>query len=85
MSTPSELYRNAIDLNRFSNSVAKRVASAYNDLVLDSVDRLRGIDELAAPAKAARLRAILAQLKESLDGWAGTSTCLLYTSDAADE
>ena len=74
MSTPSELYRNAIDLNRFSNSVAKRIAVTYNDLILDAVDQLRGIDELAAPAKAARLRAILAQLKESLDGWAGTST-----------
>ena len=74
MSTPSELYRNAIDLNRFSNGVAKRIAVAYNDLVLDAVDQLRGIDELAAPAKAARLRAILAQLKQSLEGWAGTST-----------
>ena len=74
MSTPSELYRNAIDLNRFSNSVAKRIAVTYNDLILDAVDQLRGIDELAAPAKAARLRAILAQLKRSLDGWAGTST-----------
>ena len=74
MSTPSELYRNAIDLNRFSNSVAKRIAITYNDLILDAVDQLRGIDELAAPAKAARLRAILAQLKQSLDGWAGTST-----------
>jgi SPP1 gp7 family putative phage head morphogenesis protein len=74
MSTPSELYRNAIDLNRFSNGVAKRIAVAYNDLVLDAVDQLRGIDELAAPAKAARLRAILAQMKQSLEGWAGTST-----------
>ena len=74
MSTPSELYRNAIDLNRFSNGVAKRIAVAYNDLVLDAVDQLRGIDELAAPAKAARLRAILAQLKQSLEGWAGAST-----------
>ena len=74
MSTPSELYRNAIDLNRFSNGVAKRIAVTYNDLVLDAVDQLRGIDELAAPAKAARLRAILAQLKQSLEGWASTST-----------
>jgi SPP1 gp7 family putative phage head morphogenesis protein len=74
MSTPSELYRNAIDLNRFSNSVAKRIARTYNDLILDAVNQLRGLDELEAPAKAARLRAILAQLKESLDGWAGTST-----------
>ena len=76
MSTPAELYRNAIDLNRFSNGVAKRIAAAYNDLVLDAVDKLRGIDELAAPAKAARLRAILAQLKESLEGWAEASTAI---------
>ena len=74
MSTPAELYRNAIDLNRFSNGVAKRIAVAYNDLVLDAVDQLRGIDELAAPAKAARLRAILAQLKQSLEGWVESST-----------
>ena len=74
MTTPAELYRNAIDLNRFSNSVAKRIARTYNDLILDAVDQLRGIDELAAPVKAARLRAILAQLKGSLDNWAETST-----------
>ena len=74
MSTPAELYRNAVDLNRFSNSVSKRIAVTYNDFILDAVDKLRGIDELAAPAKAARLRAILAELKSSLDGWAATST-----------
>ena len=74
MTTPAELYRNAIDLNRFSNSVAKRIAITYNDLILDAVNQLRGIDELAAPVKAARLRAILAQLKGSLDSWAETST-----------
>ena len=76
MSTPAELYRNAIDLNRFSNGVAKRIARTYNDLILDAVDQLRGIDELSAPSKAARLRAILTQLKESLNGWAGSSTIL---------
>lgn len=74
MSTPSELYRNAIDLNRFSNSVAKRIAVTYNDLILDIVNQLRGLDEFDSSAKAARLQAILAQLKESLDGWAQTST-----------
>ena len=77
MSTPSELYRNAIDLNRFSNSVAKRIAVTYNDLILDIVDQLRGLDEFDSSAKAARLQAILAQLKQSLDGWAGTSTLLV--------
>ena len=74
MTTPAELYRNAVDLNRFSNGVARRIALTYNYLVLEAVDRLRGIDELSAPAKAARLRAILAQLKGSLENWAGTST-----------
>ena len=70
MSTPEALFRNAIDLNRFSNSVARRVINAYNDIIIDAVNQLRTIDELAAPVKAARLRVILAQLKD----------CLLYTS-----
>ena len=74
MSTPEALYRNAIDLNRYSNSVARRVINAYNDIIIDAVNQLRAIDELAAPVKAARLRAILAQLKDSLDTWAGDST-----------
>jgi SPP1 gp7 family putative phage head morphogenesis protein len=73
MAAPSSLYRNAIDLNRYSNSVAKQIVLAYNDIIVDSVNQLRAIDELAAPAKAARLRAILAQLKDSLDTWSGGS------------
>jgi len=68
------LYRNAIDLNRFSNSVARRIINAYNDIIIDSVNQLRTIDDLAAPVKAARLRGILAQLKDSLATWAGDST-----------
>jgi SPP1 gp7 family putative phage head morphogenesis protein len=74
MSTPEALYRNAIDLNRYSNSVARRVINAYNDIIIDAVNQLRTIDELAAPVKAARLRAILAQLKDSLGTWAGDAT-----------
>jgi hypothetical protein len=66
VSTPASLYRNAIDLNRYSNSVAKRLVVSYNDIIIDAVNQLRTIDDLAAPVKAARLRAILAQLKESL-------------------
>ena len=76
MSEINEVFRNAIDLNRYSNSVSRRLIRAYNDVVLDAVDQLRGIDELASPVKAARLRAILAQLNESLRTW----SCLLYTS-----
>jgi SPP1 gp7 family putative phage head morphogenesis protein len=79
MSTPESLYRNAIDLNRYSNSVARRVINAYNDIIIDSVNQLRVIDDLAAPVKAARLRGILAQLKQSLAGWAGDATELTAT------
>ncbi|NBS70454.1 hypothetical protein EBT31_16305, partial [bacterium] len=73
MATPSALYRNAIDLNRYSNSVAKQIVTAYNDIIVDSVNQLRAIDELAAPVKTARLRSILAQLKESLGTWSNAS------------
>ena len=79
MSTPARLYKNAIDLNRYSNSVARRVINLYNDIIIDAVNQLRTIDELAAPVKAARLRSILAQLKESLDGWAGDATEITAT------
>jgi len=74
VSTPASLYRNAIDLNRYSNSVARRIINSYNDIIIDAVNQLRTIDELAAPVKAARLRAILAQLKDSLGTWAGDAT-----------
>jgi SPP1 gp7 family putative phage head morphogenesis protein len=79
VSTPARLYKNAIDLNRYSNSVARRVINAYNDIIIDAVNQLRVIDDLAAPVKAARLRSILAQLKQSLDGWAGDSTEITAT------
>jgi SPP1 gp7 family putative phage head morphogenesis protein len=79
MSTPAALYRNAIDLNRYSNSVARRVINAYNDIIIDATNQLRVIDDLAAPDKAARLRGILAQLKQSLSGWAGDATELTAT------
>jgi SPP1 gp7 family putative phage head morphogenesis protein len=68
------IFRNAIDLNRYSNSVARRIINIYNDIITDAVNQLQTIDELSAPVKAARLRSILAQLKESLATWAGDST-----------
>ncbi len=77
--TPEALFRNAIDLNRYSNSVARRLINAYNDIIIDAVNQLRAIDELTAPVKAARLRAILAQLKDSLATWAGDSTEITAT------
>jgi len=88
MSTPSVLFRNAIDLNRYSNSVARQIIENYNDIILDSVDQLQrlipnvsddNLQPITAPAKAARLRSILAQLKESLATWANESTQLAAT------
>lgn len=76
MTTPAELYRNAVDLNRFSNSVARRVTRTYNDLIVEAIERLAGTGADPTPTQAARLRAILAQLKGSLDNWAGTATAL---------
>lgn len=70
----STIFRNAIDLNRYSNSVARRIINQYNDIIIDSVNQLQTLDEQTAPVKAARLRAILTQLKESLATWAGDST-----------
>ena len=79
MTVPAALYRNAIDLNRYSNKAAKDIIVVYNDIIVDAVNQLRTIDELAAPVKAARLRAILAQLRDSLNTWSGGSITALST------
>ena len=42
---PSSVYKNAIDLNRYSNSVAKRLVVSYNRIVLDAVRELREMVE----------------------------------------
>lgn len=76
MSTPAELYRNAIDLNRYSNSVAGRIARTYKDAIKESMQRLAALDAEPSATKSARLQAILANLKGSLDGWANASTAL---------
>ena len=79
MSTPEALYRNAIDLNRYSNSVSRRIINAYNSIILDAVNQLRTTAELDETLKAQRLRSILAQLKASLSTWAGDSTEITAT------
>ena len=76
MTTPAELYRNAVDLNRFSNNVARQIARTYNDIIVDAMERLAGVGADPTLTQATRLQAILAQLKGSLDGWAGTATAL---------
>ena len=88
MTVPAALYRNAIDLNRYSNKVAKDIIVVYNDIIIDAANQLQnllpdaggeGRLTISSPAKAARLRAILAQTKDSLDTWAGDATQLTAT------
>lgn len=88
MTIPAALFRNAIDLNRYSNSVAKQIILVYNDIIIDAANQLQnllpdaggeGRLTISSPAKAARLRAILAQLKDSLNTWSGDATQLTAT------
>ena len=67
---PEALYRNALNLNRFSNSVSNELINRYNDIILDISYQLASIDDVTSPGTALRLRTILAQLQESLGSWA---------------
>ena len=69
MSTPEAFYRRPIDLNRFSNSVSKKIITAYNEIILDITTQLATLDEVTSPYTAARLRSLLAQLQDSLGTW----------------
>lgn len=73
MSEPEAFYRQAIDLNRYSNHVALSIMRAYNDIVIDALQKLDDVGSLN-PREAARLNALLAQVRESLDTWAGDSS-----------
>jgi SPP1 gp7 family putative phage head morphogenesis protein len=88
MTVPAALYRNAIDLNRYSNKVAKDIIVVYNDIIIDAANQLQnllpdaggeGRLTISSPVKAARLRAILAQLRDSLNTWSGGSITALST------
>jgi len=74
---PVAFYRNAIDLNRFSNSVSKKIVNSYNNVILKAVEQLEKIEKQPLnkrPAyKTARLRALIKQTKESLNSWADGS------------
>lgn len=76
MSEPEAFYRQAIDLNRYSNHVALNVMRAYNNIVVDAASKLNDIGSLN-PREAARLNTLLLQVKESLATWAGDSSVYL--------
>jgi hypothetical protein len=46
MSEPEAFYRQAIDLNRYSNHVALNVMRAYNDIVIDALQKLDDVGSL---------------------------------------
>ena len=77
MSTPETFYREAIDLNRYSNQVARQIVTNYNNVILDLTNKLATIDEVTAPATVARIRAMLLQMKESLESWSNASSVYL--------
>ena len=85
MSTPEVFFRETIDLNRYSNAVAKKYAVTYNEIILNAVNQLRSINErqaveiakggtrIIAPQTRKRLRAIIKQSKDSLATWSTKS------------
>jgi len=73
---PEALYRNAINLNRYENGVAKRLVNSYNDIIVRITDELKKFeagDLTLTPAALNRQRTLLLQLEESLTSWAELS------------
>tara|TARA_Y100001980_G_C14549786_1_gene331894 strand:- start:549 stop:1769 length:1221 start_codon:yes stop_codon:yes gene_type:complete len=73
MSTIEAFYREAIDLNRYSNKVQFQIASQFNEVILDVLRKIRDV-EGNTRASEARLQAILTQMVESLKGWENESS-----------
>ena len=82
MSTPEAFFRETIDLNRYSNAVAKKYAVTYNEIILNAANQLKKIDlrqqaageaVVIAPQTRKRLRAIIKQSKNSLNKWSGAT------------
>ena len=77
MSIPESFYREAIDLNRYSNRISREIVTNYNNVILDLTNKLSVIDEVKSPATTARIRAMLVQFKESLEGWSVEGTAYM--------
>ena len=82
MDIPEVFFRETIDLNRYSNSVAKKYAVTYNEIILNAARQLRQINlrqqaaaegVIIAPQTRKRLRAIIKQSKDSLATWSTKS------------
>ena len=75
---PSVFYRNAIDLNRFSNGIARKIAKENVFVIIKASKQLQKIDESKGPSyRAARLRSLIKQTKDSLSKWQQESVNVL--------
>ena len=79
MSIPDRLYRNVVDLNRYSNSLSRQLINLYNRIMVAAANQLRAIEDAAPPAKASALQRILSQLRTALSDWANQAVGLTAT------
>ena len=82
MSIPEVFFRETIDLNRYSNAVARKYATTYSDVIIVAAKKLKQIDirqqaagegVVISPQTRKRLRSIISQAKSSLNKWSGAS------------
>jgi len=74
---PESYYRKALDLNRFSNSVANKLLESYRRQIVRAVRELERIDKMPSSKKpqfkAARMRALIKQNLDAMKRWSGQS------------
>ena len=70
---PEAYYRKAIDLNRYSNSVARELMQSYERVVRRSIAELERIEKMPSAkrpqVRAQRLKALIKQNTEALANW----------------
>ena len=75
---PTSYYRKALDLNRFSNTVANKLLESYRRQIVKAVRELERIDRMPSSKrpefKAARMRALIKQNLDSMRSWSKQST-----------
>jgi len=70
---PEAYYRKAIDLNRYSNSVARNLMQSYERIIRRSIAELERIEQMPSAkrpqVRAQRLKALIKQNTEALAKW----------------
>ena len=80
-SIPEAYYRKAIDLNRYSNKVARELMQSYERIIRRSIAELERIEKMPSAkrpkVRAQRLKALIKQNTEALAKWSDKSGRLL--------